>query len=112
MTNAVVMRTSGGIVQRDPTEYRLRALLGALAKDEYFILERVGSSDSHYMQVLKKPNGVFQLEYRAGGPSEHYQTQTKSRDKIVSALSGWRNEESAWRDDFEWQSIGHWFTQQ
>ncbi len=33
MTSAVVMRTSGGIAQCDPTENRLRALLGALARD-------------------------------------------------------------------------------
>ena len=44
MTGAVVMRTSGGIVQRNPTENRLRALLGALSRNEYFILERVGLS--------------------------------------------------------------------
>ncbi len=42
----------------------------------------------YYIQVWRRPEGVFQLEYRAGEPSGHYQTRTNSRDKIVSALSG------------------------
>lgn len=112
MVAAVVMRTSGGMVQRNPTENRIRALIGALSQDEYVILEQVGRSNSHYIQVWLRSNGVFQLEYRAGQPSEHYQSRTDSRDKIVSALSGWSREESALRDDFEWLSIGDWFNRQ
>jgi hypothetical protein len=106
------MRTSGGLVQRNPTEKRIRALLVALSRDEYVIIERVGSPDSHYIQIWVRSDGVFQLEYRAGGPSEHYQTRADSRDKVVSALSGWSAEENAWRDDFEWLSIGNWFDRQ
>ena len=70
MTGAVVMRTSGGLIQRNPTENRLRALLGALSRGDYAILEQVGRSDSHYIQALLRPDGFFQLEYRAGQPSE------------------------------------------
>lgn len=112
MAGAVVMRTSGGLVQHNPTEKRMRALLGALSRDEYVILERVGSSSTHYIQVWLRSDGVLQLEYRAGAPSEHYQTRTDSREKVVSALSGWSGEETAWRDDFEWVSIGDWFNPQ
>jgi len=106
------MRTSGGLVQRNPTENRISALLAALSQNDSIILERVGSSNSHYIQVWLRPDRVFQLEYRAGQPSEHYQTRTDSRGRVVSALSGWINEESAWRDDFEWLSIGDWFNRQ
>ena len=109
MTCAVVMRASGGLVQRNPTENRIRALLGALSREGYVTLERVGSSNSHYIQVWLRPNGVFQLEYRAGRSSAHYQTRTNSRDKVVSALSGWSRGENDWRNDFEWLSIGDWF---
>ena len=112
MTGAVVMRTSGGLVQRNPTEKRIRALLGVIARDGYVTLERVGSSSSHYIQVWLRSNGVFHLEYRTGEPSSHYQTRTESRDKVVSALSGWSRGEDDWRNDFEWLSIGDWFTQQ
>jgi hypothetical protein len=52
---------------------------------------------------------VLQLEYREGGPSEHYQTQSKSRDNVAAALYGWSQGEGAWRDNFEWISIGDWF---
>ena len=112
MSAAVVMRTSGGLVQRNPTGNRISALVAALSRSEFIILERVGSSDSHYIQALLRHDGVFQLEYRAGLPREHYQTLTDSRGKVVSALSGWVKEESAWRHDFEWVSIGDWFNRQ
>ena len=112
MAGAVVMRTSGGLVQRNPTGNRISALLAALSRNDSIILERVGSSNSNYIQVWLRPDGVFQLEYRAGQPSEHYQTRTDSRCRVVSALSGWIDEESAWRDDFEWLSIGNWFNRQ
>jgi hypothetical protein len=112
MAGAVVMRTSGGLVQRNPTENRISALLAALSRNDSIILEQVGSSNSNYIQVWLRPDGVFQLEYRAGQPSEHYQTRTDSRCRVVSALSGWIDEESAWRDDFEWLSIGNWFNRQ
>ncbi len=46
MTDSVVMRTSGGLVQRNPTENRIRALLGALSVGAHVILERFGSSNS------------------------------------------------------------------
>jgi hypothetical protein len=107
---SVVMRTSDGLSQNNPTENRIRALVGALSRDDHVVLAQFGKSDSYYIQVWLRPDGMFQLEYRAGSPSEHCQTQTKSREKIASALTAWRNGEIAWRDDFEWISIGDWFT--
>jgi hypothetical protein len=112
VTGAVVMRTSGGLVQHNPTENRIRALLGALSRDGYVTLARVGSSSTHYVQVWLRSSGVLQLEYRAGQPSAHYQTRTQSREKVVAALSGWSRGEDDWRDDFEWISIEEWFTHQ
>ena len=112
MTGAVVMRVSGGLVQPDPTETRIRALLGALSVGDHVILERFGHSSSHYIQVWFRARRIFQLEYRDGGPAEHYQTRTDSRDKAASALVGWSQGNSEWREDFEWVSIGDWFDRQ
>jgi len=108
VANTIVMRTSG-LVQHNPTENRIRALVGALSRDGHVVLEQFGRSSSYYIQVWLRPDGVFQLEYRAGSASEHYQTRTESREQVASALSGWSKGESAWRDDFEWLSIGEWF---
>jgi hypothetical protein len=105
----VVMRISGGQVQRNPTEHRIRALVGALRRDDYVVLEEFGKSTSSYIQLWVQSGGMLQLEYRAGGPSEHYQTRTKSRDDAAAALYGWSKGESAWQADFEWISIGDWF---
>jgi hypothetical protein len=112
MAGAVVMRTSSGLMQRNPTENRIRALVSALSKGQYVMLEQFGSSESNYIQVWLRPEGIFQLEYRAGHPSEHFQARTESRDRVASALFGWSMGGDSWRDAFEWNSIGDWFDHQ
>jgi hypothetical protein len=111
VVGSVVMRTSKGLIQRNPTEDRVRALVGALARGEHVVLEQFGRSSSYYIQVWLRPDGVFQLEYRAGSAGEHYQAQAESREKVAAALSGWIRGETAWRDDVEWLSIEDWFNQ-
>lgn len=112
MARAVVMRTSGGLVQRNPTENRIRALIGALTPNQHVILEQFGESSKYYIQVRLKDDGFFQLEYRAGCPAEHYQALTKSQEKVALALFGWSRGEAGWRNDLEWLPIGHLFEQQ
>ena len=60
-------------------------------------------------RITGRVPGYFQLEYRAGEPDEHYQTITSDREKVASALTGWMREDSEWRNDFGWRSIGDWF---
>jgi hypothetical protein len=84
--------------------------LDTLERNGNVILAR--EEGDHYIQVWLRPDdGVYQLEYRDGGPSEHYQTRSASVEAVASAFSAWSRGETSWRDDFKWQSIGEWFTQ-
>jgi hypothetical protein len=114
MTAAVVMRASSGLVLRTPTESNIVAILESLPRGGHVILELEGESgeNSHYAQAWLRPDGTFQLEYRDGQPSEHYQTRTISREKVAAALFGWVSGEASWRENFDWQSIGDRFSQQ
>ena len=111
MNPIIVLRASNGLLLRSPEESIIGAAVNALAGDDHVILEYEGESGEnvHYIQVWLRPDGDFQLEYRAGEPNEHYQTITPHRGKVASALTGWMRGGSEWRNDFDWRSIGDWF---
>jgi hypothetical protein len=62
-----------------------------------------------YVQVWLREDNTFQLEYRDGVPSEHYQTRTVSRVKVAEAMIGWMKRDPTWKDAFQWTSIGSTF---
>lgn len=112
MTATIVMRTSRGLLVRNPTESNIQAVLESLPRDGHIILEVAGEPElnAHYVQVWLRSNGLYQLEYREGGAGEHYQALTVSREKVCEALSEWNQGGSSWRENFSWKSIGEWFT--
>ncbi|SEP50817.1 hypothetical protein [Amycolatopsis saalfeldensis] len=99
-----VLRTSGGLNVAKPTEDNIRAVLEALPRDGHVIVD--GAHDDLYIQVWFRPNGVYQLEHRAGSPDQHFKTLTVSRDKVGDALLGWCDGKTGWIEQFEWESIG------
>jgi hypothetical protein len=112
MTAEVVMRTFGGMTIRNLTRLNIKLIVDALLFDEYVIVEYEGETDLNvnYVQARHRPEGDYQIEYRSGGPSEHYQTITDSRDKVVEALFAWSRQEDSWRGEFEWKNIGDLFS--
>ena len=113
MAPGVIMRSWSGSQTLNVTELNIRARVGVLSGGQYLILEyddKPAGPDVHYIQVMRRPQGDYQLEYRAGSASEHYQTLTTSPDDVVAALWGWCNEESTWRERFVWTCIGDMFT--
>jgi hypothetical protein len=80
-----------------------------LSRDGHLVLQCAAEADC-YAQVWLRPDGTYQLEYRDRSPAEHYQTRTLSADKVIAALAGWAAGEIAWRDAFQWNSIGSWFS--
>lgn len=74
------------------------------------MLERVEEETGDwYAQVWMREGNSFQLEYRDGVPSEHYQTRTVSRDKVITAILEWMKGFSGWQEPFMWNNIGSWF---
>jgi hypothetical protein len=60
MARTVVMRTRSH-VQNNPTEDRIRAVVGVLRRDDYVVPSEFGRPDSHYIQVLCAPAGCCSL---------------------------------------------------
>ena len=76
-----------------------------MRRDGHLVVECLLDADC-YAQVWLRPDGTYQLEYRDRSPSEHYQTRTISREKVIAALNGWVAGEIGWRDQFQWSPLG------
>ncbi|MFE0629806.1 hypothetical protein ACFW3D_22930 [Streptomyces sp. NPDC058864] len=79
-----------------------------LPRDGHLVLE-CAADEQCYVQVWRRPDGTYQLEYRDRAPAEHYRTHTVSAQEVIAALQGWTAGGPAWRDAFSWESIGSWF---
>lgn len=95
--------------QNCPRGAKLEAAVLNLPRDGHLVLQCAAEADC-YAQVWLRPDGTYQLEHRDRSPAEHYQTRTLSADKAIAALAGWAAGEIAWRDAFQWNSIGSWFS--
>ncbi|GAA4662169.1 hypothetical protein [Amycolatopsis dongchuanensis] len=96
----LVLRTSRGTVVRGPSASNILAVLESLPRGGHLILDREADE---YMQVWLRPEGTYQLEYRAGTPGEHFQTLTVSRAKVGEALVDWSTGGSTWHGNFAWK---------
>ena len=108
----MLIATNGrGQALQSPSEPAIGTMLADLDQGDHLILERQDENreGNWYVQVWFRDENTYQLEYRDGVPAEHYQTQTESQEKVLQALLGWVADKPAWREDFTWTSIGHWF---
>jgi hypothetical protein len=105
-----VMRTGRGFMVRRPTKPRVSTALANLRPGQSLVLERVEEeAGDWYIQVWMREGNSFQLEYRDGVPSEHFQTRTVSREKVITAILEWMKGTSEWQEPFMWNNIGSWF---
>ncbi|GHF77831.1 hypothetical protein [Streptomyces griseosporeus] len=101
----------GGRVVDDPTEEELHDLLSEMNLwHRYVILERcdLEPRGQHYMQAYLNDDMSYQVEYRAGGPDQHYQTHISTpheldRPKPVADLMmDWAHDRPGWREAVPW----------
>ncbi|MFB8176063.1 hypothetical protein ACFC8N_08290 [Streptomyces sp. NPDC055966] len=109
----MLIATNGrGYELKRPTKPAVGAMLANLRRgNEYLILDRRDEEreGDWYIQAWFCDNNTYQLEYRDGVPSEHYQTRTVSQEKVLQALLGWMADKPDWREGFMWNNIGHMF---
>ncbi|MFF4593559.1 hypothetical protein [Amycolatopsis sp. NPDC001319] len=103
----VTMQTSTGLNVENPTGDNVAAVMEVLPRGGHLILD--GGVENTYWQIWYRPNGTYQVEYRDGSPSCHYQTLTVSRDKVIIAGGGWLSGDESWLLEFAWKNIGDWF---
>ncbi|KOX19204.1 hypothetical protein ADK67_34210 [Saccharothrix sp. NRRL B-16348] len=88
---------------KNPGRSRIEAAVLAMARDSVLVLS--AEREDVYIQVWQRPDGIYQLEHRAGSPSEHYQTLTVSPEKVYTAFEAWRQGDHRWDIPFTWRSI-------
>lgn len=87
---------------RNPKTSQVEAAVLNMARDSVVVLSE---TDDTYIQVWQRPDGLYQLEHRAGSPLEHFQTLTVSADKVHTAFTAWQRDDAGWADQFTWKSI-------
>jgi hypothetical protein len=106
----LVLMSGSVVLSKRPTKPMVSARVGNLRRDGALVLERVDEEPGDwYIQVWLRENNTFQLEYRDGVPSEHYQTRTVSREKVAEAMTGWMKCDPNWKNAFQWINIGSMF---
>ncbi|MEV6238128.1 hypothetical protein [Lentzea sp. NPDC051838] len=91
---------------RNPKDGEIEAAVLNMARETSVVLSE---TDDTYIQVWQRPDGIYQLEHRAGSPQEHFQTLTVSPEKVHTAFIAWRRNEAAWADPWTWKSISEMF---
>lgn len=106
----LLIRTGSGVLRRRPSKPYVSAAVANLEPDHSIVLERVEEEPGDwYIQVWMRQGNTFQLEYRDGISSEHYQTLTASREKVIAAMLAWMKGERDWREPFMWNNIASLF---
>jgi hypothetical protein len=91
---------------QNPDDNRIEAALLTMASESVVVLSE---TDDTYIQVWQRPDGLYQLEHRAGSPLGHFQTMTVSAEKVYTAFIAWQHNEAGWADPFTWKSISELF---
>jgi hypothetical protein len=92
----------------DPSEDLLFDLLSDIeaGEEEFMIVERTADETGHtYAQVRRTDDGLYQVEYRAGGPSRHFQAFTPDKRLAHSAITAWAFELPGWRETLPWAPL-------
>ncbi|MFK0284182.1 hypothetical protein ACIQVL_27490 [Streptomyces sp. NPDC090499] len=108
----MLIATNGrGHVVKHPSKPTIGTMLADLRQGDHLILERrdEGPEGDWYIQVLFRDDNTYQLEYRDGVATEHYQTLTASQEKAGQALLGWATGQPDWQEGFQWNNIGAMF---
>ncbi|MFE4965674.1 hypothetical protein [Streptomyces sp. NPDC056660] len=107
----LIATNNRGHVVQHPSKPAIATMLADLRRGDHMLLERQDEDreGDWYVQVLFRDDDTYQLEYRDGVATEHYQTLTASPEKASQALLDWAAGEPDWRNGFTWNNIGAMF---
>lgn len=61
---------------------------------------------NHYIQAYAVQDGLFDVEYREGGPERHYGSGLpQPRDVVVDAFLSYLRQDDHWRTALEWRRM-------
>ncbi|MEU8539117.1 hypothetical protein AB0C52_03805 [Streptomyces sp. NPDC048717] len=110
----ITIRTEYGERYVRPSARELDALVRRIggAGDGLLVLQRVPDLPAVFAQVLRTPEGHYQLEHRAGAPELHFDTRLDDPAPVARALIAWARattpdaEAEAWDAGISWRNMG------
>ncbi|MDE1675421.1 hypothetical protein [Nocardia gipuzkoensis] len=88
--------------------YLTKELLADLLADPpdpanpFLVVER---EEQHYVQTCPDSDGVYELEYRAGSPDQHFRVHTSDRALVGDVIWAWSIDNPWWRDAVDWREV-------
>lgn len=91
-----------------PSRRAVSTAVASLVRDGWVLLQAVDAEDL-YAQVWLRPDGLYQLEHRAGGPDRHFRALTVSQEKVERVLLAWFAEDDGWDVGIDWTDVSAMF---
>ncbi|MFI6941403.1 hypothetical protein ACIBI4_19175 [Streptomyces sp. NPDC050418] len=83
-------------------------LIESLGKGDHSIAI-LGSADQVYIQTnYLADRDLFNLDYRDGGPSRHYQVNVPTREIVMAAFLSYLAGDDRWRTMVAWERDTHY----
>ncbi|WP_086824434.1 hypothetical protein [Allokutzneria sp. NRRL B-24872] len=120
MTSPRIRATDASRTVDDPTDEQLHDLLADMSlRANFVVVERLPSDAQHYVQVALdgEPGfGSYQVEYREGGPSAHFQALVlrdsewgsvydRGFEQVVRVVQDWVADRPGWRTALPWTPL-------
>lgn len=101
---AITVKTESGPDLVRPAEAELTALLRRIgADDDHFaVVERIPEEPRHFIQAWREDDGPFTVEYREGGPEQHFRAECADADQVIAVFLDWARGGESWRTALEW----------
>ncbi|MFF7945081.1 hypothetical protein ACFZC5_35875 [Nocardia gamkensis] len=100
----VRIRTGDGTHLPELTEDALGDLLDEPAGPEHAILE-LSRADQHEIRAKLLPDGLYELEHRAGSATESFQMYTSDPVLVRDVLWSWLSDDPWWHESVAWFPI-------
>lgn len=65
----------------------------------YVIVDR---AEQDFIQAWLDADGVYQVEYREGGPESHFEFRTEDAQRVVEVMWAWAIGDESWRSAVDW----------
>ncbi|MGO4618075.1 hypothetical protein AB4305_07620 [Nocardia sp. 2YAB30] len=100
----VRIRAGDGTPLPDLTEAELGDLLEERSDPDCLILE-LSRADLHDIRARLLPDGVYELEHRAGSANESFQMYTSDAVLVRDVLWAWLSDDPWWHDAVAWYRV-------
>ncbi len=102
------LETDFATVAEEATRDDVIDLIDSLGKGQQS-MAILGSADEIYIQTnYLADRDMFNLDYRDGGPSQHYQVNVPTRDLVMSAFLSYLAGDDRWRTMVPWERDTHY----